>query len=155
MRLSDRERNAIVSAVHHYDVEAQIFLFGSRVDDAKKGEISTSLCGRYPSGRWKEGKIAGQSATPSESKRSTSSSPPILSVPWHGWRKTRQSFSVTADILAVLRENPSGMQKSAVWLRRSYTKCTRIGVKENYTEDEFDSFKQRHSAPVTSGAGRT
>ncbi len=37
MRLSDRERNAIVSAVHHYDVEAQIFLFGSRVDDAKKG----------------------------------------------------------------------------------------------------------------------
>ena len=37
MRLSDRERNAIVSAVHRYDAQAQVFLFGSRVDDAKKG----------------------------------------------------------------------------------------------------------------------
>ena len=37
MRLSDRERNAIVSAVHSYDAQAQVFLFGSRVDDAKKG----------------------------------------------------------------------------------------------------------------------
>jgi uncharacterized protein len=37
MRLSDRERNAIVTAVHRYDAQAQVFLFGSRVDDAKKG----------------------------------------------------------------------------------------------------------------------
>ncbi len=37
MRLSDRERSAIVSAVHRYDAEAQVFLFGSRVDDTKKG----------------------------------------------------------------------------------------------------------------------
>jgi predicted nucleotidyltransferase len=37
MRLSDRERNAIVSAVHNYDAQAQVFLFGSRVDDNKKG----------------------------------------------------------------------------------------------------------------------
>jgi predicted nucleotidyltransferase len=37
MRLSDRERNTIVSAVHRYDAQAQVFLFGSRVDDAKKG----------------------------------------------------------------------------------------------------------------------
>ena len=37
MRLSDWERNAIVSAVHGFDAQAQVFLFGSRVDDAKKG----------------------------------------------------------------------------------------------------------------------
>jgi len=37
MRLTDRERNAIVSAVHRYDAQAQVYLFGSRVDDAKKG----------------------------------------------------------------------------------------------------------------------
>ena len=37
MRLSDRERNAIVSAVHRYDSLAKVFLFGSRVDDAKRG----------------------------------------------------------------------------------------------------------------------
>jgi uncharacterized protein YutE (UPF0331/DUF86 family) len=48
---------------------------------------------------------------------------------------------VTADIQAVLRENLNGMRKSVVWLRRSYAKCTRIGVKEDYTEDEFDAFE--------------
>jgi uncharacterized protein len=37
MRLSDPERKTIVSAVRRYDAQAQVFLFGSRVDDAKKG----------------------------------------------------------------------------------------------------------------------
>jgi predicted nucleotidyltransferase len=37
MRLTDRERSAILSAVHIYDAQAQVFLFGSRVDDVKKG----------------------------------------------------------------------------------------------------------------------
>jgi hypothetical protein len=37
MRLSDRERKAIVRAVHRYDAQALVFLFGSRADDAKKG----------------------------------------------------------------------------------------------------------------------
>jgi predicted nucleotidyltransferase len=37
MRLSDRERDAIVKAVRFYDAKAQVFLFGSRADDAKKG----------------------------------------------------------------------------------------------------------------------
>jgi hypothetical protein len=50
MRLSDRERNAIVSAVRFYDARAQVFLFGSRADDAKKGgadqkrRIHRSIC---------------------------------------------------------------------------------------------------------------
>jgi uncharacterized protein len=37
MRLSDRERKVIVRAVRTYDAQAQVFLFGSRVDDAKRG----------------------------------------------------------------------------------------------------------------------
>jgi predicted nucleotidyltransferase len=37
MRLSDGERNAIVSAVLRYDANAQVYLFGSRADDSKKG----------------------------------------------------------------------------------------------------------------------
>jgi hypothetical protein len=37
MRLTDRERDTIVSTVHRYDEQAQVYLFGSRVDDAKKG----------------------------------------------------------------------------------------------------------------------
>lgn len=37
MRLKDFERNAIVSAIKERDLAARVFLFGSRVDDTKKG----------------------------------------------------------------------------------------------------------------------
>ena len=48
---------------------------------------------------------------------------------------------MTDDIRAVLLENLEGMQKSVQWLKRSYAKCSQIGVKENYSEDEFDAFE--------------
>jgi predicted nucleotidyltransferase len=37
MRLSDRERDSILSAVRRYDRRARVFLFGSRADDGKRG----------------------------------------------------------------------------------------------------------------------
>ncbi|MEF3698570.1 nucleotidyltransferase domain-containing protein [Desulfolutivibrio sp.] len=37
MRLSDEEKQAIVSVVAAYDPAAEVYLFGSRVDDAKRG----------------------------------------------------------------------------------------------------------------------
>lgn len=37
MRLKDFEKNAIVSTVKSLDVDADVYLFGSRVDDTKKG----------------------------------------------------------------------------------------------------------------------
>jgi uncharacterized protein len=37
MRLSEQEKDAIVSTITSYDPEARIILFGSRADDAKKG----------------------------------------------------------------------------------------------------------------------
>ena len=48
---------------------------------------------------------------------------------------------MTDDIHAVLREILEGMRKSVLWLKRSHTKCCQIGVKEHYTEDEFDDFE--------------
>jgi len=48
---------------------------------------------------------------------------------------------VTDDIRAVLRENLEGMRKSLAWLKRSHEKCSRIGVKQRYLEDEFDDFE--------------
>ncbi len=48
---------------------------------------------------------------------------------------------MTADTLAVLRENLEGMRRSVGWLRRSFQKCSGIGVKESYAEDEFDAFE--------------
>ena len=48
---------------------------------------------------------------------------------------------MTDDIRAVLRENLEGMRKSVLWLKRSHTKCSRIGAKEQYTKNEFDDFE--------------
>ena len=48
---------------------------------------------------------------------------------------------MTDDIHAVLQENLEGMRKSLAWLKRSHEKCSRIGTKQRYTEDEFDDFE--------------
>ncbi|WP_422138290.1 nucleotidyltransferase family protein [Endozoicomonas sp. ALC020] len=37
MRLSESERKAIVSAIQQFDPDAEIWLFGSRVDDQARG----------------------------------------------------------------------------------------------------------------------
>jgi predicted nucleotidyltransferase len=37
MRITEAEKNIITTAVHNADFGAHIWLFGSRVDDAKKG----------------------------------------------------------------------------------------------------------------------
>jgi hypothetical protein len=41
----------------------------------------------------------------------------------------------------VLQENLEGMRKSLSRLKRSHEKCSRIGVKQRYLEDEFDDFE--------------
>jgi predicted nucleotidyltransferase len=37
MRISEKEKTAIVSIIKSVDADARIFLFGSRADDAKQG----------------------------------------------------------------------------------------------------------------------
>jgi len=37
LRITEHEKNAIVEAVRAVDPDAQVWLFGSRVDDSKKG----------------------------------------------------------------------------------------------------------------------
>jgi predicted nucleotidyltransferase len=37
MRITDAERNALIDSVHQADYDAKIWLFGSRVDNSKKG----------------------------------------------------------------------------------------------------------------------
>jgi uncharacterized protein YutE (UPF0331/DUF86 family) len=45
------------------------------------------------------------------------------------------------EVADLLRGNIVRMKKSVDWLRRSYKKCLGIGIKANYTEDEFDAFE--------------
>lgn len=37
MRLTDRETRVIINAIRRFDPEARIWLFGSRVDDSRRG----------------------------------------------------------------------------------------------------------------------
>jgi predicted nucleotidyltransferase len=37
MRITEHEKNAIIDAVKNADPDAQVWLFGSRADDSKKG----------------------------------------------------------------------------------------------------------------------
>lgn len=41
----------------------------------------------------------------------------------------------------VLRENLENLQKSVVWLNRSYEACKAIGVLNEYTVDQFDTYE--------------
>jgi len=45
------------------------------------------------------------------------------------------------EILEILEENLDNLKKSLHWLRRSYEKCRRIGIKDSYEEAEFDDFE--------------
>jgi len=45
------------------------------------------------------------------------------------------------DYLDNLQETLSIMDDALHWLERSYAKCQAIGIKEAYTEDEFDIFE--------------
>ncbi|MDR3343446.1 MAG: nucleotidyltransferase domain-containing protein [Treponema sp.] len=47
MRITEDERKVLIDAVHKVDADAQIWLFGSRVDDTKKGgDIDIAILSR-------------------------------------------------------------------------------------------------------------
>jgi len=43
--------------------------------------------------------------------------------------------------IAVLHENLANLEKSIFWLNRSFASCSSIGVKQEYSEEEFDHFE--------------
>ncbi len=45
------------------------------------------------------------------------------------------------DYRGVLEENRKQLQKSIFWLRRSYEICRKIGIKSEYSEEEFDALE--------------
>ncbi|MDR1904606.1 MAG: hypothetical protein LBQ88_20265 [Treponema sp.] len=47
--------------------------------------------------------------------------------------------------LGALKNNIAQLQSSLTWLRRSYDCCTRIGIKAEYTEAEYDHFENLSS----------
>jgi len=45
------------------------------------------------------------------------------------------------DYLEILGKSLADLNKSAVWLKRSYEKCRLIGTKENYDESELEAYE--------------
>jgi hypothetical protein len=45
------------------------------------------------------------------------------------------------EALNVLKANLQDLSLSLKWLNRSYNRCSGIGIKEEYTDDEYDQFE--------------
>lgn len=45
------------------------------------------------------------------------------------------------EAIKILKENLSIMGDALYWLNRSYSMCSKIGVKENYNETEFGNLE--------------
>ncbi|MFP4025299.1 MAG: hypothetical protein ACLFVR_12310 [Thiohalospira sp.] len=45
------------------------------------------------------------------------------------------------DYIENLKENIKILDEALSWLKRSYTKCSNVGIKEEYSADEFDIFE--------------
>jgi uncharacterized protein YutE (UPF0331/DUF86 family) len=43
--------------------------------------------------------------------------------------------------LEILKEKLDLLKQSADWVKRSYEQCVRIGIKNEYSKDEFDKFE--------------
>ena len=54
------------------------------------------------------------------------------------------------DMKALLKQLLIDLDDSTKWLKRSYELCKETGIKEKYTDDEFDNFEN-----LTSRFGRT
>jgi hypothetical protein len=47
--------------------------------------------------------------------------------------------------LEILKEKLNLLKQSADWVKRSYEQCIRIGIKAEYSKDEFDKFENLSS----------
>jgi predicted nucleotidyltransferase/uncharacterized protein YutE (UPF0331/DUF86 family) len=139
MRLSEKEINIIKNSVYHIDELAKIYLFGSRVDDEKKGgDIDLLILSPKITRRDKRKiKLALYDAL-GEQKID------ILVT-----YKVTKPFEKIAlkegveqvDYLANLQNSLRVLDETLYWLKRSHAICLEIGIKEKYEDEEFDAFE--------------
>ncbi|MCL2193562.1 MAG: nucleotidyltransferase domain-containing protein [Treponema sp.] len=142
MRITEHEKNTIVEAVKTADPNAKVWLFGSRADDSKKGgdidigilsekidvmgeiEIRRTICDEI--GEQKIDIVVSKDGQQAFFKH----------VVMEGIQL--QASQMRVDIL---RDNLGALNLSVNWVQRSYEQTVTIGVKENYTAEEFDKFE--------------
>jgi len=62
-------------------------------------------------------------------------------MPFSGLQWKAECLSMRTTALEVLAENLANLEKSLKWLERSFGKCSRIGLKESYSDEDFDDFE--------------
>ena len=144
MRITENEKKVIIEAVKNIDPDARIWLFGSRVDDSKKGgDIDIAILSekiksdvmleiqvkRFICDRMGEQKI--DIVTTSDGNEA------IFKI------AVKKGIEIIMDNahIDLLRENLKILNLSADWVIRSYEQTKTIIIKVEYTEEEFDKLE--------------
>ncbi|MDR2965774.1 MAG: hypothetical protein LBU88_08370 [Treponema sp.] len=138
MRITEHERNTIIEAVKSTDPDARVWLFGSRVDDNKKGGdiavLSESIrkdvmkeiqVRRYICDRIGEQKI--DIVTSKDGKEA------IFQL--------AMFYFMDKGSIKLLKENLDSVNLSLKRLLYSWEICNKIGLKENYSEEDFVEYE--------------
>jgi len=142
MRITALEKDVIVEVVKAIDPDAKVWLFGSRTDDSKKGgdidigilSESIDVMGEIKIRQAICDKIGEQKVDIVVSKDEQQAF--FKHIVMEGVQL--QMSQVRVDIL---RDNLKALDLSVNWVRRSYEQTVAIGLKENYTAEEFDKFE--------------
>jgi predicted nucleotidyltransferase len=141
MRITQDEKKVLIQAVQNLDRNAKIWLFGSRVDDTKKGgdidiAILSDKIGRLDRIKIRQDIIALLGEQKLDIVVSSDGRDPFFRL------AIENGVCIMGDTaLEVLKNNISRLESSRTWLHRSYECCKLIGIKLDYTEAEFDSFE--------------
>ena len=142
MRISEYEKNVIIDAVRSIDPAAQVWLFGSRADDTKKGgdidigilSSKVDVMGEIEIKRKIYDKIGEQKID--------------LVVSKDGQQAFFKYAAAKGVLLymekgavEILRENLDAINLSLKRLLYSWEICKKTGLKDTYSDDEFIAFE--------------
>jgi predicted nucleotidyltransferase len=146
------EKNAILDAVFSVDKKAAVWLFGSRTDDTKKGgDIDIAILSKKAE---IEDKIAIKQRIfdkIGEQKMDVVISPdrtdPFFNFALEtgqllakAKRLSRPARKMENSANNILKANLNSLSLSLKRLLDSYERCVRIGIKETYSDEEFEKF---------------
>lgn len=140
MRLSEKEKSAIVQAVNGIDPNAKIYLFGSRADDTKRGGDIDLLILSQTLDRGDKRKIKFELYEAIGEQKIDILIAKDLTDPFVRMARSGE-FSSLNDTVKNLKSVLTAAANALSWLERSYLRCASIGLKEEYSKGELDLFE--------------
>ena len=144
MRISEYEKTVIVDAVKSVDSDARVWLFGSRVDDSKKGgdidiavlsaKIKENVMQEIQVRRFICDRIGEQKidiVTTNDGNEAIFKVAVAKGI----------ELTMTKDSVVLLKENLDSLNLSLNRLMYSFVSCNKTGLSDNYSDDEFVVFE--------------